>query len=94
MSAAAAKAPETEQAPPPAEIEAAAAVTIGPDPACIRCNFAGFRLGRLICRRNAPATGAGGSEDRLWAVWPIVANEDWCGEFRPSERLAEGGSDA
>lgn len=89
MSAAAAKA-ETPEAEAPA---APAAAPLGPDPACIRCDFCGYRMGRPICRRNAPAAGAGGAEDRLWAVWPIVGEADWCGEFRPSETLFGGRAD-
>lgn len=84
---AAAAAAKVEETPEAGAHAAPAAVALGADPACIRCNFAGFRHGRPICRRNAPAVGAGGSEERLWAVWPIVGEEDWCGEFRPSETL-------
>ena len=88
MSAAAAvKAPPAPEVPSVAPFDAGPA-RLGPDPACIRCNVAGWREARLICRRNAPpAETAPSPSDRAFALWPAVKMEDWCGEFSPSERI-------
>ncbi len=37
------------------------------------------------CRRRAPAIAA----DTGRAVWPLVAADDWCGEFRRDPRKVE-----
>ena len=63
---------------------------------CWDCRFgAGDTGGTFICRRRAPVpryevtwhARTGQREDR-WigsarAVWPRVAEDDWCGEFQP-----------
>lgn len=40
----------------------------------------------FICRRRAPVAIAdprGWPEETGWAVWPQVAETDWCGDFAP-----------
>lgn len=55
--------------------------------ACIDCEYAEPVIlpdGMLRCRRYAPGPIAGGAEP-AGAAWPIVAPEDWCGEFLERE---------
>lgn len=59
--------------------------------ACIDCEYAEplhtsnpmFR-----CRRYAPRPSPGGVEPS-GIVWPLVAPEDWCGEFLERDSMAE-----
>jgi hypothetical protein len=39
-----------------------------------------------LCRRHPPAPMVGSNEDRnrlLYANWPLVSSNDWCGEWKP-----------
>lgn len=36
------------------------------------------------CRRNSPRVKFSRRDDEIGSVWPVVAAEDWCGEFRPT----------
>jgi hypothetical protein len=42
---------------------------------CASCLF--FDVGPSLCRVNSPAPGAAGK-----AVWPVVAQNDWCAAWR------------
>ncbi len=49
---------------------------------CTECRF--FHNQHKQCRRHAPAPQSGGKD----AVWPTVAETDWCGEFVADEKAA------
>lgn len=60
--------------------------------ACFDCEYAEpvqLPEGMLRCRRYAPRPNSGGVEPSKIA-WPIVAPEDWCGEFLEREPGDEG----
>jgi len=38
------------------------------------------------CRRSLPSMNPSG-----WALWPNVANDDWCGEHAPRVEAPKGG---
>lgn len=49
---------------------------------CELCRFFHKRVGRWsVCRRYPPDPGAKGSK----GGFPVVAAEDWCGEFQKAE---------
>lgn len=56
------------------------------NPACLECTYAakdeGTAEGQWRCRRYAPRPGDS-------AVWPIVNEDDWCGDFLPRGTLDE-----
>ena len=42
----------------------------------------------LVCKRNAPLPVMSIEEDpvlRVYAYWPIVFPNDWCGEFKEKD---------
>lgn len=52
-------------------------------PACVDCEYSEALIepeGMFRCRRYAPRPVPGG-EQPTGISWPIVAPEDWCGEF-------------
>jgi hypothetical protein len=49
---------------------------------CNTCRF--FQTDKTQCRRYAPQPTA----DAKNAHWPVVAVNDWCGEYQPSEKAA------
>lgn len=56
----------------------------GDEPTCAGCVFA-FRPpppheSQLECRRRAPQANKHGQRQR--ADWPVVLDDDWCGEFK------------
>ena len=52
---------------------------------CNTCRF--FHARESQCRRYAPQPTA----DAKNAHWPVVAANDWCGEYQPGEREAATG---
>lgn len=52
-----------------------------PNSVCENCYF--LKPDTMECRRRAPdpAAEVRGGASVVNAVWPIVANDDWCGEF-------------
>ena len=52
---------------------------------CNTCRF--FHTQESQCRRYAPQPTA----DAKNAHWPVVAANDWCGEYQPAEREAATG---
>jgi len=49
---------------------------------CPNCRFSKpFDDKNYQCRRNAPISGM--PENSYFVAWPIVFDDDWCGEFEP-----------
>lgn len=48
---------------------------------CSSCQYIWVATGE--CRRFPPTVMMTGNSQR--AFWPLVADDDWCGEFQPSE---------
>lgn len=58
---------------------------------CTGCEYSETVLepeGMLRCRRYAPRPAPGGVEP-TGISWPIVAPEDWCGEFLERDSMDE-----
>lgn len=52
------------------------------EPECLVCAYSEpATKGHRQCRRHAPVLVAG---DRQKVLWPVVKNEDWCGDFKPT----------
>ena len=55
---------------------------------CINCFFARTEMDVIFCHRHAPRSLLIQPVDdpndvpMLYADWPMVADDDWCGEYR------------
>jgi hypothetical protein len=60
---------------------------------CINCFFARSEMDVIFCRRNAPRTALVQPTDDpnempvFYAEWPMVADDDWCGEYKEAVRV-------
>lgn len=57
-------------------------------PRCDQCRFScqiGGAIEIMICRRHAPKPMAerGDGDSTFDTIWPMVLDDDWCGEFQP-----------
>ena len=56
---------------------------------CENCKYSAPYLSDNLnfCRRHAPQSGLTDSQPVMPpdAVWPLVKDDDWCGEFAPQE---------
>jgi hypothetical protein len=51
---------------------------------CHGCVFAAMAESNIECRRYAPRATVGPvdpDDKTTWACWPVVLEDDWCGEW-------------
>ena len=65
-------------------------ITVGPG-ACVRCKYfyPSAEKGRGECRQSSPTI----IRDNQVRVFPVVYNEDWCGNFEPNPTIYNTGEE-